>query len=104
MKGSGTEAQTVIRRRGDHTGRAVPVAVPADSAAVRRLLVRVLAGDDVTGSMLPSARRLQWEYLAAVLRLCGGNASAAATLVGMHRRTFQRILFDKRAPAIRGGR
>ncbi len=40
----------------------------------------------------PSLRRLEWEYLQMVLEQCGGNVSAAARQLNMHRRTLQRKL------------
>lgn len=40
---------------------------------------------------------LEWEYLQKVLTDCGGNISAAARALGMHRRTLQRKL--QRRPA-----
>ncbi len=42
-----------------------------------------------------SVKRLEWEYLQKVLMEHGGNISAAARALGMHRRTLQRKL-DKR--------
>jgi len=42
-----------------------------------------------------SVRRLEWEHLQKVLVEHGGNISAAARALGMHRRTLQRKL-DKR--------
>ncbi|GIX21678.1 MAG: DNA-binding response regulator [Gammaproteobacteria bacterium] len=40
----------------------------------------------------PSPRRLEWEYIQAVLAANGGNVSATARELGMHRRTLQRKL------------
>lgn len=39
-----------------------------------------------------SVNRLEWEYLQKVLANCGGNISAAARMLNMHRRTLQRKL------------
>ncbi|MBT5387954.1 MAG: DNA-binding response regulator, partial [Porticoccaceae bacterium] len=36
--------------------------------------------------------RLQWEYIQRVLNANGGNISATARSLGMHRRTLQRKL------------
>ncbi|MEE8320945.1 MAG: response regulator transcription factor [Gammaproteobacteria bacterium] len=36
--------------------------------------------------------RLEWEYIQKVLADCNGNISAAARILGMHRRTLQRKL------------
>jgi two-component system response regulator RegA len=42
-----------------------------------------------------SARRAEWEHLQRVLNEYGGNISAAARAMGMHRRTLQRKLAKK---------
>jgi two-component system response regulator RegA len=39
-----------------------------------------------------SINRLEWEHIQRVLAECGGNVSAAARRLGMHRRTLQRKL------------
>ncbi|MEO6421380.1 MAG: response regulator transcription factor [Candidatus Nitrotoga sp.] len=39
-----------------------------------------------------SVDRLEWEHLQKVLADCGGNISAAARILNMHRRTLQRKL------------
>jgi two-component system, response regulator RegA len=39
-----------------------------------------------------SVNRLEWEHIQRVLTECGGNVSAAARQLGMHRRTLQRKL------------
>ncbi len=39
-----------------------------------------------------SLDRLEWEHLNRVLQECGGNISAAARKISMHRRTLQRKL------------
>jgi two-component system response regulator RegA len=45
----------------------------------------------------PSLPRLEWEHIQRVLAEHGGNVSAAARALGMHRRSLQRKL-AKRAP------
>jgi two-component system response regulator RegA len=40
----------------------------------------------------PSPRRLEWEYIQRVLAQHGGNVSATARALNMHRRTLQRKL------------
>ncbi len=42
-----------------------------------------------------SAKRMEWEHLQKVLSDHGGNISAAARAMGMHRRTLQRKLAKK---------
>lgn len=44
-----------------------------------------------------SVRRLEWEHIQRVLAEHGGNVSATARALGMHRRTLQRKL-GKKAP------
>lgn len=42
-----------------------------------------------------SVNRLEWEHIQKVMADCGGNISAAARSLGMHRRTLQRKLFKR---------
>ena len=42
-----------------------------------------------------SVNRLEWEHIQKVMSDCGGNISAAARSLGMHRRTLQRKLYKK---------
>lgn len=44
------------------------------------------------GEERPSIERLEWEYVQKVLNDHGGNISATARSLGMHRRTLQRKL------------
>ena len=44
-----------------------------------------------------SGDRMRWEHIQRVLEQCGRNVSETARLLGMHRRTLQRIL-HKKAP------
>ena len=44
-----------------------------------------------------SVNRLEWEHIQKVMADCGGNVSAAARSLGMHRRTLQRKLFKRPA-------
>ena len=39
--------------------------------------------------------RLEWEHIQQAMRDCNGNVSAAARLLGMHRRSLQRKLFKR---------
>ena len=45
----------------------------------------------------PSLARAEWEHIQRVLTDCGGNITAAAQKLGIHRRTLQRKLY-KYAP------
>lgn len=53
------------------------------------------AGDD--GRMIPLSR-LEWEHIQQALRATDGNVSAAARLLGMHRRSLQRKLAKRPGP------
>ena len=41
--------------------------------------------------------RLEWEHIQQAMQETDGNISAAARLLGMHRRTLQRQLFKRHA-------
>lgn len=41
---------------------------------------------------VPSLARVEWEHIQRVLTDCGGNVSAAARALGLHRRSLQRKL------------
>ena len=43
----------------------------------------------------PSVRKLEWEHIQRVLQQHGGNISATARALNMHRRTLQRKLGKK---------
>lgn len=45
--------------------------------------------------------RVLWLYVQATLAHCGGNQSAAARRLGMHRRTLQRIIERRYQPDAR---
>lgn len=53
--------------------------------------------DEVPESMTPM-RRLEWEHIQQALNSTGGNISASARLLGMHRRTLQRKLGKRPGP------
>lgn len=53
--------------------------------------------DQLPSARPPSVERLAWEHIQEVLNRFGGNISAAARELNMHRRTLQRRL-AKRAP------
>ena len=64
-------------------------------------ILRVLVDDapapaESPDTMLP-LDRLEWEHIQQALRATDGNISAAARLLGMHRRSLQRKL-GKRPP------
>lgn len=66
-------------------------------------ILRVLTDDspapaDEAGAMLPLGR-LEWEHIHQALRTTDGNISAAARLLGVHRRSLQRKLSKRPAGA-----
>jgi two-component system, response regulator RegA len=72
---------------------------PADVADILRALWddgEALAGVAVDQRM--SVQHLQWEYIQRTLDDYGGNVSATARALGMHRRTLQRKLAKHRPP------
>jgi two-component system response regulator RegA len=66
---------------------------PADADEILSALHKDEGDSGVSLSDSPlSVRRLEWEHLQKVLTECGGNVSAAARRLRMHRRTLQRKL------------
>ncbi|MGZ8217288.1 response regulator transcription factor [Methylomagnum sp.] len=66
---------------------------PADADEIVAALHKDEGDDSVEIKEKPlSVRRLEWEHLQKVLVEHGGNISAAARALGMHRRTLQRKL------------
>jgi two-component system response regulator RegA len=69
------------------------LAKPVTGAAVANALRGGAAVDSEPRASAPmSPRRLEWEHLQRVLAENGGNVSATARALGMHRRTLQRKL------------
>ena len=69
-------------------------------------ILRVLADDppapaEEADAMIPLGR-LEWEHIQQALRATDGNISAAARMLGVHRRSLQRKL-TKRPAAPRSG-
>jgi len=75
--------------------------------ATVQMILRALGEDEETGeepeeveppdAMTPISR-LQWEHIQQALHETGGNVSAAARLLGMHRRSLQRKLLKRPSP------
>jgi len=66
---------------------------PADADQIMDALNRTSGDVAAEVTMQPmSTRRLEWEHIHRVLTECGGNISATARQLGMHRRTLQRKL------------
>jgi two-component system response regulator RegA len=70
--------------------------VTAD-AIMRALADEPEAPPEPQSTMVPLAR-LEWEHIQQALNETGGNISAAARLLGMHRRSLQRKLAKKPVP------
>lgn len=69
------------------------LAKPADAdSIVRALLGGEVSFDDTVPEVPMSVDRLEWEHLQRVLSENGGNISATARALRMHRRTLQRKL------------
>lgn len=70
---------------------------PASAA----MIVRALSGERVPQeseqTMMPLSR-LEWEHIQQALSETGGNISAAARMLGMHRRSLQRKLAKRPGP------
>jgi len=72
--------------------------------ATVQMILKALASDGMAGepveveaTMLP-LNRVEWEHIQQALNECDGNISAAARLLGMHRRSLQRKLAKRPAP------
>lgn len=64
-------------------------------------VVSALRAESATSApaSVPSLDRVEWEHIQRVLVECGGNISAAARLLGIHRRSLQRKLAKR--PSLR---
>ena len=71
-------------------GAAEYLAKPAEIDDIVAALAGATPAADIADT--PSVRRLEWEHIQRVLLEQGGNVSAAARALGMHRRTLQRKL------------
>ena len=75
---------------------------PATVPMILRALGEAAEGEDHEEVELPDAMtpisRLQWEHIQQALHETGGNVSAAARLLGMHRRSLQRKLLKRPSP------
>ena len=71
------------------------LAKPVMSAAQLRVLNPTPTPIDSAPSTMLPMRRLEWEHIQQALQDCAGNISAAARLLGMHRRSLQRKLAQR---------
>lgn len=68
---------------------------PADAEDILAAFSRGAASPLVSGEVehpTPTLARAEWEHINRVLADCGGNVSAAARRLGLHRRSLQRKL------------
>lgn len=66
---------------------------PADADEIVQALWQDNGNADMSiDEQRPSVDRLEWEYIQKILNDSGGNISATARSLGMHRRTLQRKL------------
>ena len=73
------------------------LAKPVTAAALLRALRGEATEPEPPSGMLP-LHRLEWEHIQQALNDCQGNVSAAARLLGMHRRSLQRKLARRPRP------
>lgn len=76
---------------------------PATLAAILRALDLArddepAEGPDVAPDTMTPLHRLEWEHIQQALNDTGGNVSATARLLGMHRRSLQRKLAKRPGP------
>jgi two-component system response regulator RegA len=86
-------AVEAIKRGADHY-----LPKPATVPMILRTLGLIEPEDvSIEDAMIP-LHRLEWEHIHQALSETGGNVSAAARLLGMHRRSLQRKLAKKPGP------
>lgn len=68
---------------------------PADTDMILAAFRETAEPAAVLNAERPSVKRLEWEHIQAVLQENGGNISATARQLKMHRRTLQRKLQKK---------
>jgi len=70
---------------------------PVTAEALLRALHDIDDIPEEPETMTPLSR-LEWEHIAKAMQDCNGNISAAARLLGMHRRSLQRKLAKRPGP------
>jgi two-component system response regulator RegA len=74
-------------------GAAEYLAKPVDADALARALLGIDAGEAIALADAPlTVSQVEWEHIQRVLAAHGGNVSATARALRMHRRTLQRKL------------
>ena len=72
------------------------LAIPADADDIVAALMRINGDANLqVGGTTLSVDRLEWEHIQKVLAQHGGNISATARALKMHRRTLQRKLIKR---------
>ncbi len=73
---------------------------PASAEAILRALREEEVGDDtpIAPEQMTPLSRIEWEHIQQALHETEGNLSAAARLLGMHRRSLQRKLAKRPGP------
>jgi two-component system response regulator RegA len=71
---------------------------PVTADAIVRALQDELEGESVPESTMVPLARVEWEHIQQALSDTHGNISAAARLLGMHRRSLQRKLAKRPGP------
>jgi two-component system response regulator RegA len=71
---------------------------PAHADEILAGFTREAGPPEPTPEATPSLARVEWEHIQRVLTDCGGNVSAAARALGLHRRTLQRKLLKFPSP------
>ncbi len=71
---------------------------PATAPMILRTLGLLKAESVAIEATMTPLHRLEWEHIQQALHETGGNVSAAARLLGMHRRSLQRKLMKKPGP------
>ncbi|MCC6807206.1 MAG: response regulator [Deltaproteobacteria bacterium] len=95
LTGYGSIANTVQAMRLGVVGYLTKPASVDDILRALELLAPGAAAEET----VPSLSRVEWEHINRVLEDCGGNVSAAARILGLHRRSLQRKL--QRYPSAR---
>jgi two-component system response regulator RegA len=71
---------------------------PATATAVLLALRGDAAAEPAPPAVMTPLSRLEWEHIQQALKMTGGNISATARLLGMHRRSLQRKLAKRPGP------
>lgn len=90
-----TAVEAIKRGADDYLPK--PSSLDSIVRALRGMPVPNVESGDAPSEMLP-LQRVEWEHMQQALTETGGNISAAARLLGVHRRTLQRKLGKRPQP------